>query len=59
MLSIKNLRSMQLKKKFRARFISLFKIKERQGLQAYELALLLRISRIYLVFYVSLLEPYY
>ncbi len=59
MLLTKNLRLMQLKKKFRARFISLFKVKERQGLQAYELALSLRISGVYLVFYVSLLEPYY
>ena len=59
MLSTKNLRLMQLKKKFRVRFIRLFKVKERRGLQAYELALSLRISRIYLVFYVLLLELYY
>jgi len=59
MLSTKNLRFMQLKKKFRARFIRLFKVKEQRGLQAYELALSLRISGIHLVFYVLLLEPYY
>ena len=57
MLLTKNLKLKRLSKKLIARFIGPFSIAELVGKQAYRLYLPTS-YRIYLVFYISLLEPY-
>jgi hypothetical protein len=58
LLSAKNLQLRNLSKKLIARFIGPFPIKELIGTQAYQLTLPNNLP-IHLVFYTSLLRPYY
>ena len=59
MLTAKNLRTLRPKKKFASKFVGPFKVEELIGRQAYRVALPPRIGSVHLVFYVSMLEPYY
>ena len=59
LLSSKNIKTIRSSQKLDHRFLGPFEIIKKIGTQAYQLWLLMKYSRIYDVFHVSLLEPYY
>jgi hypothetical protein len=59
LLSARNIQTRRPYRKLDSKWFRPFEIKNRKGIQAYELVLPLGMQRLHPTFYVSLLEPYH